>query len=526
MGNFPWVRPKLGAAALVSACLVFTGVAAAATRHDNTTTSTTSTTQSATGPVAGSWSVPNADAQNTRDVSSPINASNVSKLKVAWKIPITGKYGFSSTPVFSPDGSTVYLQNLASNVLAVNTNTGKIEWQHKFPTADANGEGPNGVSLVNGDLYGETRTGAFALSASTGEQLWATPKLALDNGQGFNEAPLVVNGVMYVSNSGASNGGDFYAINAKNGKVMWKFAETKDASNPNVCGMGCGGGWGTPLMGPNGDLYMGTANPYRSVEEGVNHPSKELYDDSTVALNPKNGKLKWYFQAVPNDFFDWDMELSPMWASSGPGGQPTVIDGGKMGYVYAMNANSGKVIWKRSVGTHSGADNIPLLALEHKVKLSQFKFPYKYCPSVYGGPEESMALAGKTIYISTNKACSVFSSATTQFASGGAATHPIKSKGNIEAISLDNGKVLWNRNFSHSAFGGATVTNDLVFTTTYTGKVIAMNRANGKIVWQQQMSAGTNSALAIDNGTLVTAAGVKLSKGQKGEIVAYHLPQS
>ena len=65
---------------------------------------------------------------------------------------------------------------------------------------------------------------------------------------------------------------------------------------------------------------------------------------------------------------------------------------------------------------------------------------------------------------------------------------------------------MWNTKLPSSPYGAATVTNDLVFTTTFNGKLIAMSTKTGKIVWQQQLSAGTNAPLAIDGDTLVTAA--------------------
>ena len=86
------------------------------------TTTTATTTAAAAGPAAASWTLPNAGADGTRDVVSQINSSNVSKMKVAWKIPVTGVKGFygvfASTPVFSPDGQTVYLQDLSDSVRA------------------------------------------------------------------------------------------------------------------------------------------------------------------------------------------------------------------------------------------------------------------------------------------------------------------------------------------------------------------------------------------------------------------------
>src|ERR1700753_2952756 len=178
------------------------------------------------------WSLPTANPDGTRDVASQIDSSNVSKLKVAWKIPITGVKGlygvFASSPVFGPNG-VVYLQDLGDNVYAVDVKTGKELWKYKVPASETNGEGPNGVTLVGDTIYGETNTQAFALQASTGEQLWKTPALSDPSGpnlkadQGLNIAPQVVDGKVFLSTSGQLNGGVAYALDAKTGEIDWKF---------------------------------------------------------------------------------------------------------------------------------------------------------------------------------------------------------------------------------------------------------------------------------------------------------------
>ena len=77
-----------------------------------------------------------------------------------------------------------------------------------------------------------------------------------------------------------------------------------------------------------------------------------LYTNSLLKLGSRNGALRWHYQAVPNDFYDWDLHLSPMWI---PGKRPMIVTGGKMGYVYAIDPSSGKPIWKVPVGDHNGA---------------------------------------------------------------------------------------------------------------------------------------------------------------------------
>src|SRR6202000_3433703 len=126
------------------------------------------------------------------------------------------------------------------------------------------------------------------------------------------------------------------------------------------------------------------------------YPSRQLYTDSTVALNAATGALRWYYQAVPNDFLDWDMQLSPVAATVG--GTPAVIDGGKMGYVYAMNAATGALLWKTPVGAHNGTDKDSQLLLEHKLTV---KLPYPFAPGALGGVLTNMAVADGSVSLAT-----------------------------------------------------------------------------------------------------------------------------
>jgi outer membrane protein assembly factor BamB len=474
-------------------------------------------------PEASTWSLPNATLQNTRAISSSITSANVSKLRVAWRLPLkhAGVFGYyANTPVFGEDG-TIYLQDLAYNVFAVDGKTGKTLWTHSSGRNGASlsslpiGEGPNGVALVNGTLYGEMPSYGFALSAATGKLLWRTPNLAEKQGQGFNLAPQVHNGRVYLSTSGQLHGGVAYALDAKTGKILWKFQETKNPAERSAGGSnGTGGAWNTPAVGPDGTVYFGIANPYRSIDQAINHPTRLPYNDSTIALDP-SGRLKWSFQGVPNDFHDWDMQVSPIYAQSGS--QPVVVDAGKMGYVYVINANTGKLLWKKPVGKHNGHDNDGVLALQHKFHP---KLPYVYYPGIYGGVETNMALADGVIYVPVTNLYAKFTSRTQKLATGGPFA---KGTGEMVALSLSTGKVLWDRKLPHTPYGDATVTNDLVFTTTLDGKVIALSRKTGAIVWQEQLPAGTNSSVSVDRKTLITVASFPQGAGQKPEIVAYSL---
>jgi hypothetical protein len=143
---------------------------------------------SANPAVAAGWALPGGNLQNTRDVASAINSSNVSKLGVAWTvplgIPITHTDGaYATTPVVV--NSVVYVQDLESNVMAISLATGKVLWRHTYNSPNG---GPDGVNVANGIVYGGTNHAAFALSAATGAQVWSRTLIGNDH-EGIAMAP-------------------------------------------------------------------------------------------------------------------------------------------------------------------------------------------------------------------------------------------------------------------------------------------------------------------------------------------------
>jgi len=96
---------------------------------------TASSPIAATGKPAAGWTLPGADLANTRDVASAITSTNVSKLGVAWTVPLHTSLSrtdgaYATTPVIV-DG-VVYVQDLQSNVMAISLVTGKVLWTHAY----------------------------------------------------------------------------------------------------------------------------------------------------------------------------------------------------------------------------------------------------------------------------------------------------------------------------------------------------------------------------------------------------------
>ena len=457
---------------------------------------------------ANEWPSPNGDLDNMRVAHSTITSANVATLGVAWTIPLKGA-GANGRDVANPvvANGVAYLQDGASNVMAVNYATGKVLWSHVFNSLEY---GPNGVTIGDGNIYGGTATGVFALDAQTGRQLWYDTQLSSGK-VSFNIPAQVGYGKLFVSSSLTAGGGILYAIDAKTGATMWCFQTVSDKIGQQLKST-AGGAWDAVLIGSDESVYAGIGNPYLSQQQAQTNPSRELYTDSIVKLDQGTGKLEWYYQAFPDDFHDWDLQVSPIYAAAG--GHPVVLASGKGGVVLAVDPTSGALLWKTPVGIHNGHDQDDQLALDGKLKLT---LPYSIYPGQAGGVETNMAVADGVAYVPVVDLPWTYTSATQVIGT----VKFLQGTGEMVALDLGTGKPLWTTKLDQMPFGGATVANDLVFTTTFNGKVVALSRKDGSIVWTSQLPAGSNSTLAIAGDTLLAGAGIPLSTTQQPAVVAY-----
>jgi glucose dehydrogenase len=477
---------------------------------------------------SGSWPYPNGDLGNTRDATGAvISSANVSDLQEAWSFNLTGKGATSvlgagsltSVPIVV--NGVVYIQDQESNVYAIDLSTGRLRWEYRLNKPLLSGPGPNGVAVATGTVFGASPTTVFALNAATGRPVWVDRHL-LKKGQGtFGIQPQVADGRVYLGSQYGSGpgGGVLMGLSAATGKLLWTFnTVVGPEKGVKALGLGSGGAWETPLVGADGSVTFGIGNPYQSGAEAIKYPSKDLYTDSDVNLSAATGKLRWYYQGVPDDFYDHDMQASPIAADVN--GVPAVIGGGKVGYVYAMNSATGALIWKTPVGTHDGHDNDSLRALEHE---STLKAPYTYLPGALGGMLSNMALAGDTVYVATiDLPFRIKSMSTVLGIPTGAEV------GEIEALSLSTGQVEWDTKVSDLPLGAATVSGNLVFTTLINGTLLALNSTTGAIVYRHQLPTSTNAPIAIAGNTLLVPLGaLKISKTKprgKPQLVAYTVP--
>jgi len=452
----------------------------------------------------GEWALPNADLAGTRAArDATVDSGNVAQLRVRWRFRFHARRSYSgifaSTPIVA--GDTVFVQDLRSNVFALDRTTGAQRWERHYGFRN---DGPNGLAFGDGRIYGVTDADAFALDAKSGRELWRR-HLTSATEQFVDVAPVFWQGLVFVGTIGYPPGGRgaAYALDAKTGTVRWKFDTIAEPwTHPTEAG---GGGiWYPVSVDGDGRLYLGTANPgpwggSRQFPNGAAFPGRVLYTDSLVVLDARSGKLLWHDQVTPHDVRDYDFQATPILTGD------RIVGAGKSGRVIAWDRKSKQRIWTASVGLHRN-DVGPLPRRTVSV-----------CPGLLGGVETPMAFADHRVFVPVVDLCVPESAITTTTLDK---VDPSEGKGALVALDVAAGRRLWSRRFPSANFGCATVANDIVFTSTYDGNVYGLAVDDGHILWQAKLRAGINACAAVAGDELLVGAGVPRA-GSVEELVAY-----
>lgn len=264
-------------------------------------------------------------------------------------------------------------------------------------------------------------------------------------------------------------------------------------------------------------MYIGTGNPVpfpgaKGLPWGQSRPGPNPYTDSLVKLNAKTGKLEWYWQATPHDLYDWDFQDPPILVHVG--GRELAIGAGKSGVVAALDAKTGKLVWKALVGKHNGHDDDGLLAMRGEfAKLPKQATVY---PGLLGGVIAPMAASKTTLFVPVvNHPLTVEDGET--LGEGEA------MGGEMVALDLATGKQKWNQSYAAPVFGAPVAVNDMVFFTTFDGALHGLDASTGGEVWTAALPAGANSGVTASGDSLVLAAGIAVAEGQVPALLAFRL---
>ncbi len=303
-----------------------------------------------------------------------INASNVSRLAPVWSYE-AGRGGGNqeATPLFW-NGSLFSITNW-SVVFAVDARTGKEKWRWD-PEVNQDAVRPKiccgvvqrGIALYQGLVIAPIIDGRLvALDAETGKPVWESRVSYAQENYTITMAPRIAKGkvVIGVSGSELPVRGFFAAYDALTGKFAWRFYTvpgdpSKPFENPALkkaaetwsgdwWKLGGGGTvWDGMAYDPEADLlYVGTGNGGPWPEELRKSKGKDnLYICSILAVKPDTGELKWYFQPVPGDSWDYDSVQQLLLADVTIRGQQrkVLMQANKNGFYYVLDRVTGQFI--------------------------------------------------------------------------------------------------------------------------------------------------------------------------------------
>jgi glucose dehydrogenase len=265
-------------------------------------------------------------------------------------------------------------------------------------------------------------------------------------------------------------------------------------------------------------MYIGIGNPgpypgSKGLPWGSGRPGRDLYTDSLVKLDSRTGKVEWYYQQTPHDLYDWDLQDPPI-LTPGPHG-PLVIAAGKSGTVVALDAETGKPLWSQDVGRHNGHGRDDSFA--DRREYDRLKTPETVYPGALGGVIAPAATDGSTLVVPI-----VDHSAT--YSSEALLSESSTATGEVTALNVRDGSVLWTRALKAPAFGAVTIVNDIALLSSFDGTLHAFAVEDGREVWSSSLPAGSNTGVTVSGDTVLAPAGIATSSGQTPALAAFRLP--
>jgi quinohemoprotein ethanol dehydrogenase len=180
----------------------------------------------------GEWPAAGRDAGKTHySPLDQINQSTVGRLGFAWQLETGTNRGMQATPIVV-DG-VMYVSGVAGRVYTINATNGELIWQFE-PNVDLRHARSSccdivnrGVAVWQGKVYVATTDGVlYALNARDGKVLWQTPTIE-DNNRAYavTGAPQIAGKVVVIGNSGAEfdSRGYVSAYDLETGKMVWRF---------------------------------------------------------------------------------------------------------------------------------------------------------------------------------------------------------------------------------------------------------------------------------------------------------------
>jgi alcohol dehydrogenase (cytochrome c) len=448
-----------------------------------------------------------------------INRTNVQKLAPAWVFQ-TGDYenGLQATPI-AIDG-IVYLSTSNSWVFALDGATGRMLWEYRFPLSKSipfYGKQNRGVAVGHGRVFlGTADNHLVALDQRTGIEVWRVNiEDARQCGCNSTGAPLVVRNMVITGVTGGDSAhrGYLSAFDVNTGRMLWRFytipgpgEKGHDTWSGESWRYGGGATWMTGSYDPELNLlYWGVGNAAADLNASA-RAGDNLYTGSVVALDPDTGRLKWHYQEIPHEVWDFDASYEMLLADLPVRGRTrkALVHVTKSGFTWVLDRTTGEFLtawpfvknynWITGISPEGRlvGRNEPV---REKVKL--------LCPGTIGGKSwNQSAYSPRTgwVYVPVLEICSdlVVRDEEPQegrgYTGGNWIMQPppgAKQESYLAAFDPVNGKRQWSVPATTWLLASVLATaGDLIFTGDPEGRFFALDARTGERLWSFSTGAG------------------------------------
>ena len=291
-----------------------------------------------------------------------INRENVKDLRLVWEWNMNDSMA-ANEPTPLVHNGVIYLTNTDNILQALDGRTGDLIWENHLrpPRSVPGGTGAmRNMAIYQDKVFVETTDAhLFGVDARTGQTVWDAMVGDSAKGYGSSSGPIVIHGKVIQGENGCDRykaqekdqGCFISAFDPTTGKLLWRFNTIARAGEPggdtwgdlpNMLRVGAET-WITGSYDPELNLtYWGVAQakPWMQVSRGTKGAA--LYSSSTLALQPDDGRLAWYFQHVQGETLDMDEVYERVLVDIGD--RKTLFTIGKAGILWKLDRKTGQFI--------------------------------------------------------------------------------------------------------------------------------------------------------------------------------------